>query len=988
MTNTRLKSMLLCGAASIGLGLGLTPAAAVADEGVSAAVAVADAGQVSGVVTDADGRSYLVGAEVRIDGYSQVAVTDREGRFTLQRAPVGRHTLSIAYVGRVTHRMEVDIAADAVTPVTAALAIDTGASSVADVVVTASRPMAESEAAALQIQRSSTSLVNVVAADAIGRFPDQNIAAALSRLPGIAVERDQGQERYVNLRGAPSRWTTIAFDGVNVISPSGRTARLDTIPAAIASSVQARKAVTAAMPGETLAGNINIITRSAFDYPGLMAAADLGLGYNDLGGGAQYNAGGFISNTFADGRFGVLLSASRYEREMVTDNFETDWETAKEDQEPGFETRTWADAHQNKLYRLTRSNTAYSGRLDYRPSDDHRFFLSSIYTEFTDDEMRNAHEFDFDDGAVATNKAGISNGYADVRTGNTATRGTIYNVDLDSTLNVNHTTQSIFTTTLGGDQRFGGWNASWRLNYTDAKSDGGPSFNSTWKSPNNRRPTVVYDFTDRENHNVRLYDTIVNPDGSFSQGEIKRSLDPQDYDFVHLRVNTSLAQTKAYTARLDLTRDIDLFGLPTELAFGFQYDDRTKENNSSRLEITAAALAAAGVALPTTDDFALNTPYKGKLPLGYAFRYHSEKGAWDLWNRLKPNAVDKPDVANENYYKVSESVIAGYAMATTYFNWGNLVAGLRAERVENTSQALVQKDEDGPFEPLEFKDDNLEVFPSLHLNWDINDEMKLRLSANTGAARPDYTDLRPNYSINDDDSEISGGNPYAGPEKSIGFDAYFEWYRPGGAFLSAGVYYKDLRDVLFDIERTPYGSDALNVPGYDRSGYTYFTIDNGGDGFIRGLEFSYSQTMEPFAERLGLPDWAAGFGVRANLTLNESEATTPDGRKVGLPGASDMIYNAALSYERYGFSSRISWQYRTEWLDGLGGGDIVGDSYWDEVGRLDFKASYAFNDNAEIYFDANNLLNEPGVRYQGETWRVSEYERFGARYMIGLRLNF
>ncbi|MCY1313962.1 hypothetical protein D3C81_2271370 [compost metagenome] len=58
------------------------------------------------------------------------------------------------------------------------------------------------------------------------------------------------------------------------------------------------------------------------------------------------------------------------------------------------------------------------------------------------------------------------------------------------------------------------------------------------------------------------------------------------------------------------------------------------------------------------------------------------------------------------------------------------------------------------------------------------------------------------------------------------------------------------------------------------------------------------------------------------------------------------------------------------------------------MGRLDFKASYAFNDNAEVYFDANNLLNEPGVRYHGETWRVSEFERFGARYMIGLRLNF
>src|SRR5690606_25250197 len=204
------------------------------------------------------------------------------------------------------------------------------------------------------------------------------------------------------------------------------------------------------------------------------------------------------------------------------------------------------------------------------------------------------------------------------------------------------------------------------------------------------------------------------------------------------------------------------------------------------------------------------------------------------------------------------------------------------------------------------------------------------------------TDVRPNFSINDDDFEISGGNPSAGPEKAIGFDAYFEWYRPGGAFLSVGAYYKDLRDVLFDVEQARFGSNVLNQPGLDRSDYAFFTIDNGGDGFIRGLEFSYSQTMEPFAERLGLPDWTSGFGLRANLTLNESEATTPDGRTVGLPGASDLIYNAALSYERYGFSSRISWQYRTEWLDGLGDGDILGDSYWDEVGRLDFKASYAF----------------------------------------------
>src|SRR5690606_22458924 len=338
------------GPAAAGIGVGVGVAA-----GAGQQLARGEPGSISGVVSDAGRGGYLAGAEVRIAGEEVVAVTGSDGRFTRHRVPAGRHELTVSYIGRPDQNQAVDVVAGQSASVRVDVPLAGAVATEFDSVVVRAKPIAESEFAALQAQRSSTSLVNVVAADSIGRFPDQNVAAALSRLPGIAVERDQGQERYVNLRGAPSRWTTIAFDGVNVISPSGRTARLDTIPAAIASSVQARKDVTAAMPGETLAGNINIITRSAFDYPGLMAAADLGLGYNDLGGGAQYNAGGFISNTFADGRFGVLLSASRYEREMVTDNFETDWEKAKEDQEPGFETRTWADAHQNKLYRLTRS---------------------------------------------------------------------------------------------------------------------------------------------------------------------------------------------------------------------------------------------------------------------------------------------------------------------------------------------------------------------------------------------------------------------------------------------------------------------------------------------------------------------------------------------------------------------------------------------------------------------------------------------------------
>lgn len=140
------------------------------------------------------------------------------------------------------------------------------------IVVTGARPIAESEAAALQVQKASDSLVAVASSDSVGRLPDQNIAQATSRLPGVAVESDQGQARYISLRGAPNYWTTLSFDGINVVSPEGRDARFDSIPSAIAKQIVVPKVVTPDMPGETVAGNVNVITRSAFDYGGLLLA--------------------------------------------------------------------------------------------------------------------------------------------------------------------------------------------------------------------------------------------------------------------------------------------------------------------------------------------------------------------------------------------------------------------------------------------------------------------------------------------------------------------------------------------------------------------------------------------------------------------------------------------------------------------------------------------------------------------------------------------
>jgi TonB-dependent receptor len=302
----------------------------------------------------------------------------------------------------------------------------------APIIVQGARPIAESEAAALAVQRASDSLVTVAASDAVGRLPDQNIAQATGRLPGVAVERDQGQARYISLRGGPKTWTTLSFDGINVVSPEGRDSRFDSVPSAIAGKIIVNKAVTPEMPGETVAGNVNVVTRSAFDFKGFHLSGKAGFGQQEYGKRAEYESSLVLSDRFAvgGGEIGVLLSGSYYERNMITDNFENDYEVVSQDTRPGFENRQWVSETENKLYRLTRKNYSGSARVDYKIDDRNSISLRSIYTIFTDDEARDNYRFDLDDkqSSLVANSAACdtsvkssytTSGYADVCSGNT-----------------------------------------------------------------------------------------------------------------------------------------------------------------------------------------------------------------------------------------------------------------------------------------------------------------------------------------------------------------------------------------------------------------------------------------------------------------------------------------------------------------------------------------------------------------------------------------
>ena len=875
------------------------------------------------------------------------------------------------------------------------------------IVVTGARPIAESEAVALAIQKNSDSLVTVAASDSVGRLPDQNIAQAASRLPGISVERDQGQARYINLRGAPKSWTTLSFDGVNVISPEGRDARFDSIPSAIAGKIIVSKAVTPDMPGETVAGNVNVVTRSAFDYAGFHVAGKGGLGFAELGDRKEYEGNLVLSNRFDTGigEIGVLLSGSYYERNMITDNFENDYERVSRDARPGNATRFWVHETENKLYRLTRKNWSVSGRVDWKPDDRTLISARSIYTIFTDDEARDNYRFDLDDrendlvastAPCGASTANTTSGYADICAGNTPQKGTIYGIDIRQRSTLRAFRQSVFTNTLEGSHEIAdGWKLSWVGNYTESKDDRSVVGEVSWESPatRNLRPTVAYDFSDPNFSRLTLFRTIQTGTGAaarYTAGQQVTAVDSFAKTQTGFTVLDAVDTTKAYTGRIVLARELD----HATLKAGFQYDRRNKIADESQISLNAAQ--AATILPQDYAQFSLDRKFLGEIPLGYTFRYFDQDKMRAASDAARKAFAFSPVTGNN--YNVREEVFAGYLMGTFRYDWGTVVGGVRVEHIKNEGRAIGTV---GTGQQLIVADASQTLaFPSMHINYNLDDTKKLRLSFNSGAARADYDQLRPNVVINDTNETISGGNPAIRPERAYGVDAYFEWYvRPQG-YLMIGAFYKKIEDVLYTASRT-FNSPTLNSGNVDRSGYVFSGIVNGGTGRLFGMEAAAQLQLEPWTQDLGLPDVLGGFGVSANVTLNDSNVDI-GGRKTRLPGTSDFVYNIGGYYEKYGLSLRLQYQNRSKWLDTVGSLTDGGDTYWASDDELDFSARYAVTKNFEIYFDASNLLNNPGRRFSdpGSLLRASgvaapdtsnqtiEWERFGRRYTGGIRFNF
>ncbi|MBJ7442740.1 MAG: TonB-dependent receptor [Sphingobium sp.] len=812
-----------------------------------------------------------------------------------------------------------------------------------EIIVTGSILSAQQDSIALK--RAAVNLSDVAASDAVGRFPDQNAAAALSRLPAVAVQRDQGQERYIQVRGAPNRWTSVSIDGIPMVGVDEggdtRAFRFDAIPAVLLSQMVINKSLTSDLQADAVVATIDLRTYSPMDRKGLHVTGDAGYGFMDLGKGEQRQASMRLS--WSNDVFGVVVGGSHYRRKQLTDNREVGAYDAKGPTE--FDVRQ---------YEIERWNNGLFGGVEYSPEEGQRLYAKAIFSEFNDNEQRNQYEFRLDRATGGTR---------------TQDSGTLTGVPLRGTFNFGEYRNRNYIGTVGGDYKTDdGLSASFKFNYTRTENSTFlPLIQSSTSGANNL--SLSYDNNDPNF-------PIVTVNGPFNQA----SLSATGTILIAARQKTI---SDSYTAKFDLSKEI---GDLTLSAGGLYADRDITGNNFSTANVAAIGALGASVGQPfNINDYVTNRPWETSFPLGVTLNYVDNGAMRDdalsLLDRLEAAGRYNPalDVPASDRYAQRERTLAAYIMGKVESGALTAVGGVRMERYLMDNRGTVVAGGIGT--PLTFTSSKTDFFPSLNIRYAATDNLVLRLAGQRGVSRPAYGAIRVGASINDTNSPgtIGGGNPALRPEYTWGADASIEYYLPGNGMVSVAAFHRWVEDVLYQ-NQAPVGSDFYDFGGVDRSAYLLSGTYNGDKGKLYGVEFNLLKQFD------FLPGALDGFGFQGNVTLLNGSFDTPTQQNIAFQGMSKRIANASLFYEKYGISARVSYQWRSNWLDTLGG--FGSGEYRKGYENLDVSLRYALNDNLTLFADLANLTDEKYIAYQGTTATPTEVEQIGSRYLFGVRFSF
>ncbi|WP_103310464.1 MULTISPECIES: TonB-dependent receptor [unclassified Pseudomonas] len=786
---------------------------------------------------------------------------------------------------------------------------------------------------ALKEQRSADSIKSVVHADGVAQLPDENVAEAVQRLPGVSVERDQGEGRFVSVRGLGPDLNSVTINGTLVPAPESerRAVALDVLPSELVQSLSVIKTLTPDMDANSLGGTVDVKSLSAFDHKGLFYTGSSEASYDKNTSQTSPKFSGAISDRFSLGdgidNFGVAAALSWQKRDFGSDNVETGgaWDFAQGSRLEEFEQRD---------YDIRRERAGGGLNFDYKPDDFSSYYLRTLYSRYKDSETRNAASIAFEDPQAA---------------------GQLGDAEGERKLKQREETQEIQSYVLGGERLFGLWTLSGQGGYSQSSEDspghiagatfeGIDGFNGGFYDNDKPRPIIGSGFYDP---------------ASFS-------LDKVDWE----------AQKTTDTEknlRLDLARDYDFSGYASQVKFGGKVSRRDKDN-----DLDAWVYEDFDDLGFTDEQLNLGRFQKGTVDyrLGRFGPGISADAIKQLLGGLNRDEFFDEQESRVNDFKMSEDINAAYLMNTVDIDDWRFIAGMRYEGTE--FEAKGSGATDGVFTDTETRRKYHHWLPGLHARYQLDKNTQVRAAWTKSVVRPTFGQLAPGFVIDDD--EATFGNPELKPLESSNLDLGIEHFMGHAGTVSAFVFYKDIKHFVYntDLAGTGAWTDFSEAHSYA----------NGDSAKLYGLELAYSQKFD------WLPAPWNGLLLGANTTFSRSDAEiegfdqasgTQRKRSIDLPNQSDTVGNLMLGWENDKLSLRLSANYKSAYLFELASiGDRDHDLHVDAQTFVDFSARYSLTKNLQVSLEAQNLTDESYFVYTGHRSYNGQYEEYGPTYKLGL----
>ncbi|MFG6428563.1 TonB-dependent receptor [Roseateles sp. LYH14W] len=787
------------------------------------------------------------------------------------------------------------------------------------IVVTGQRASLQS---ALEKQRAAQGVLSVVHADGIGQLPDDNAAEALARLPGVTLERDQGEGRFVRVRGLGSDVNTISINGATVpASEAGRRAPgLDVVPAGLIRSLEVHKTLTPDMDASSLGGSVSVNTLTGFDVKGRLLALDLGLNHDSNLGATKPRLGVTFADRFADGKLGLAVSVSGDQRRFASDNVETGgaWDEGK------------LEELELRRYEIQRTRVGAAFSLDWRPAAGQQLYLRGFGSRFSDDEQRQSLAVEFE-GAQAAGELGEG----------TAVRS----------LKARKETARTASLALGGSLDLAGWQLAAEAGLGRAEERtpeglAGSAFEADFDGlgfTDSRRP-------------------LLQGPGALREASA--------YELDEVEVEDSRARDRVRHVKLDLKRSFELAGgASLEFKTGAKATRRHKDNQQETYVLDSDTLGERGLA-DVVGSGAVSYPWGGGF--GPAMDAGKVRALWRGIN-LADSRDDEDSVVGD--FDIKEHVDAAYAQATWESGGLQLLGGLRMERITFNARGTALVDAEA--QPVSVDTRSTHWLPALLVRQDLGNQLLLRAALTSSLVRPTFEQLSPGMVVDGDEAEL--GNPRLKPLRSRNLDLGLEQGLGRDGTLSAYVFTKSIKDFVFqtDLAGSPGWEDFSQVNTFANGGSAKLRgLELAYAQVLRSLPAPFN----------GLILGANATFVKSKARVGGYDEGVWKSREISLPSQSDRSFNLSLGWEGRGINTRLALNQQSSYLIEVGSVfDPAKDLRVDGQKRLDFSLKYAVSKQLELSFEAANLTNQAYYVYQATPAQNAQYERYGRSFKLGMK---